>query len=280
MSEDKIGWIITLPPLAHVETQQLMINAAIEAGISEEHLLVVTETDATVALCRSEIGMPTIQCGARVLILDLGSGSFDVCVYEVQDDQSLKIQLNSSCPAVGWPQIQDAFEEIFIDIVGNRVFRQYCNEHPEERKNWLEYLFRKICFGSEVQRKYMIIELPMDLLNVLYNETGKMFSELVCQSNLSDSLNCPTYDKLKISLPVLHKIFDIPIQEIKYHVNRVTEMERMGSLSNIIITGGIIQSEIIQLRIKQLFHDDDTNIIIPKDVGFAVLRGAIAIGMS
>lgn len=221
--------------------------------------------------------MPTIQCGARVLILDLGSGSFDVCVCEVQDDQSLNIQLNASFPAVGWPQVQNAFEEIFKGIVGNSVFQEYCNEYPEERRNWLEYIFRKICFGPEGQKEYMIIELPMDLQNVLYNETGKMFSELVCQSNLSDSLNCPTNDKLKISLSVWHKLFDIPVQKIKYYVNRVTEMEGMESLSNIIITGGIIQSETIQLRIKQLFLDK--NIIIPKDVGFAVLRGAIAIGM-
>ncbi|CAC5419724.1 unnamed protein product [Mytilus coruscus] len=276
--EDDVGWIITLPPSATAESQQIMIQAAIKAGISERKLLVVSETDAIVALCRSEIVEPNIQCGVKVLILDLGSGSFDVCVCEVQEDQSLNIQLNASFPAVGWPQIKEAFEDIFIGIVGNRVFKQYCNEYPEEKKNWLEYIFRKICFESEVKKEYMYLELPIDLQNVLYKETGKEFAELICQSTFSDSLTCPANDKIKISLPVWHTLFDIPVHQIKYYVNQVTEMEGMKSLTNIIITGGIIQSETVQLRIKQLFLDK--NIIIPKDVGFAVLRGAITIGMS
>lgn len=204
-------------------------------------------------------------------------GSFDVCVCEVHEDQSLKIQLNASFPAVGWPQIKEAFEEIFIGIVGKRVFKQYCYDYPEERRNWLEYIFRKICFESG-EKNYMYLELPMDLQNILYKETGKEFAELICQSTFSDSLSCPAIDKIKISLPVWNKLFDIPVHQIKYYVNQVTEMGGMESLTNIIITGGIVQSETIQLRIKQLFPDK--NIIIPKDVGFAVLRGAITIGMN
>lgn len=33
----------------------------------------MSETDATVAVCRSENVNPSIQCGSKVLILDLGS---------------------------------------------------------------------------------------------------------------------------------------------------------------------------------------------------------------
>lgn len=167
---------------------------------------------------------------------------------------------------------------MFIGIVGNKVYQQYCNECPEDRRKWLEYIFRKICSLSDGQKGYMTLELPMDLQNVLYKETGKEFAELICQSKFTDSLIGPASDKIKIRLPVWNKLFDIPVDQIKYYVNQVTEMGGMESLTNIIITGGIIQSETIQLRIKELFPDK--NIIIPTDVEFAVLRGAITIGMN
>ncbi|XP_076071740.1 uncharacterized protein LOC143043215 [Mytilus galloprovincialis] len=278
LRKDDVGWIITLPPSATAETQQIMIQAAIEAGISKRNLLIVSETDALVALCRSENVQPNIQGFDKVLILDLGSGSFDVSVCEVQKDQSLNIQLNFSFPAVGWPQVRDVFEEMFIGIVGNKVYQQYCNECPEDRRKWLEYIFLKICSLSDGQKGYVTLELPMDLQNVLYKETGKEFAELICQSKFTDSLIGPANDKIKIRLPVWNKLFDIPVDQIKYYVNQVTEMGGMESLNNIIITGGIIQSETIQLRIKELFPDK--NIIIPTDVEFAVLRGAITIGMN
>lgn len=205
-------------------------------------------------------------------------GSFDISVCDVKEDQSLTTQLSASFPAVGWLQVIKALEKILEDIVGKRVFQQYCTEYTKERKKWLDDIFRKICFESEAPKEYMYLKLPMDLKNVLYKETGKQFAELICQSKFSDTLTCIANDKIKFSVPDWHTLFDLPVQQIEYYVNQVTEMKGMESLTHIIITGGIIQSETIQLRIKQLFLDK--NIIIPKDVGFAVLRGAITIGMS
>lgn len=205
-------------------------------------------------------------------------GSLDVCVFEVQDDQSLNIRLNASFPAVGLPQVHKAFEDIFIGIVGDKVFERYCQEYPEERNKWLESIFQKICSEKEGLKEYIHIDQPIVLKEVLHNETGDNFRELLCKSKFSNSLDCTANGRLKISLPVWHQLFDIPVQEIKYYVNQVTEMGGMESINNIIITGGIMQSDTIQLRIKRLFPK--MHIIIPKDVGFSVLRGAIAIGMS
>ncbi|VDI23427.1 Hypothetical predicted protein [Mytilus galloprovincialis] len=158
-------------------------------------------------------------------------GSLDVCVYEVQDDQSLNIHLNASFPAVGLRQVHKAFDDIFIGIVGNAVFEKYCKEYPEERKKWLESIFQKICSEQEGLKQYIHIELPIVLKEVLHNETGDTFRELLCKSKFSNSLNCTANGKLKISLPVWHQLFDIPVQEIKYYVNQVTEMGGMESIN-------------------------------------------------
>ncbi|CAC5413601.1 unnamed protein product [Mytilus coruscus] len=274
--EDEIGWIITLPPSATYEAQQLMIKAAKEAGILEEHLLVLSETDATVAVCRNKDVKPSISCSIKVLVMDLGCGSFDISVLEIQEDQSLKSLLNSSFPAIGWHNIKEAFEKIILDIVGNDIFQRFCNEHPEERKQWLERFFRKVCCHHEYLKEYVVVETPMVLQEIIQNKTDKLIDEMIRHSKYSDSLKCIGQDRLKIKMNVWNQLFDIPVQQITNYVKRVTEMEGFESLSNLIITGRIVESKTMQERLKQIFIDK--NVIIPKDPEITVLKGAIVIG--
>lgn len=211
------------------------------------------------------------------MFLTILGGSFDVSVCEIRENHSLKILLNSSWPAVGWQNVKEAFEELFLDIVGNDIFRRFCNEHQDERKEWLESFYHKVCYDYSGLREYIVVEIPTVLQKIVKNKTGEMFDELIKYSKYSDSLKCVGI-RLKIKMNVWNQLFDIPVKQITYFVKRVTEMEGFESLSNLIITGGILKSKTLQERLQQTFIGK--NVIIPKDPEFSVLKGAIVIGMS
>lgn len=194
------------------------------------------------------------------------------------EKQPLKTLLNSSFPAVGWQNIKEAFEEIILDIVGNDIFQRFCNEHKEERNEWLDNFYHKVCSADGCLREYIVVQIPLVLQTLIQNETGAFLNDVIRSSKYSDSLKCQIQDRLKIKRNVWNQLFDIPVQTITYHVKRVTEMEGFESLSNLIITGGIVQSKTMQEQLKQIFIDK--NVIIPNYPETTVLKGAIDIGMS
>ncbi|XP_052772689.1 heat shock 70 kDa protein 12A-like [Mya arenaria] len=89
-SESDIHWLLTVPAIWDDLSKRFMRTATNNAGIPDEMLSLALEPEDASVFCKDELGMMTIPVGCRYMVLNLGGGTGDITVHEVNPDESLK----------------------------------------------------------------------------------------------------------------------------------------------------------------------------------------------
>ncbi|XP_052281336.1 heat shock 70 kDa protein 12B-like [Dreissena polymorpha] len=88
-SETDIHWVLTVPAIWDDLAKKFMRDSASKAGIPDEMLTIALEPEVASLYCLEKLGLSKLPTGHRFMIMDLGGGTADITMHEVNADRTL-----------------------------------------------------------------------------------------------------------------------------------------------------------------------------------------------
>ncbi|KAK3107037.1 hypothetical protein FSP39_005659 [Pinctada imbricata] len=237
-----IQWVLTIPAIWNEPAKQFMREAASEAGVPTDKLMLALEPEAASLLCkytpleRGDSGnIIPFQIGTRYMVLDLGGGTVDVTVHEVEDNTLREIH-KASGGAWGGTTVDHAYMAVMAEIFGSETIQEF---KKEQRTGMLEFQrdfeikkrnVRDVVKGSK--QKPVVIAIPARLNEIHVEMTGK----------------------------TLEQVLRSPSEKITV----------------ILMVGGFSTSKIIVDAVKEAFPS--LRVVVPNESDLAVVKGAVIYG--
>ena len=192
----------------------------------------------------------------------------DITVHEKLGNGSLKEICAASGGPWGGKTVNERFLTFLRNAVGNDNFQEFKDSFPES--------YMELIGDFEVKKRLMsrntetIIRMPLAL------------KEIFAYSGGSSSSNVANFkfvrDKLKMSPELMASFFQESVDKIIEHVRRILNSKELQDVDKILVVGGFADSTFVQDAFKTSFKDKQ--VIIPRDAGLAVLKGAVMFGFN
>ena len=120
-------------------------------------------------------------------------------------------------------------------------------------------------------------KLPASLLETFDKiNTGTSIQERISSDDtLKNKINL-IRDKLRVGADLIRALFDESCVKIVDHIQQLFSLPNLKDVTSILLVGGFADSSMLQGAVRKSFNDK--KIIIPKDAGLAVLKGAVVYG--
>ncbi|XP_052796649.1 heat shock 70 kDa protein 12A-like [Mya arenaria] len=288
VKDDEIRWVLTVPAIWNDVSKQFMREAAEQAGMVGDSLIMALEPEAA-SLCCRYLPMNTLKGSSRFmpfrpetryLVFDAGGGTVDITVHEVKASGSLKELYKANGGNWGGTYIDKAFHELLADIVGNDVMADFSeNKMMDNIDLFREFEVKKRSFSNQMSEK-ITIKVPIALNEMFKEKTGK---------NIKDHVNSlPRYkdklqwvgDKIRMEASIAKGLFNDACQSAAEHLKSLFSLPEVKSVDTVLMVGGFSESPILQDLIRKAVESlpDKKKLIVPKDPGLAVLKGAVIYG--
>lgn len=174
-------------------------------------------------------------------------------------------------------EIQNNFENIFVNIFGKGVFEDYIRENRSEYNHLVNDLRRKIYLTRE--NNYVIIRLPIGLTDAVNNVDDKeIITSAIRQSVYANCISCVHQSILRISPDLFQNLFlkvRANIVEVLQDCLKSSRQLKMETVT-IILIGNLARCRILQDTIKYHFPSHYT--VVTDDPNFVVVKGAVLFG--
>ncbi|XP_045161325.2 heat shock 70 kDa protein 12A-like [Mercenaria mercenaria] len=284
VEEKDVMWVITVPAIWRDSAKQFMREAAKAAGIPNENLKLALEPESAAIFCKEQAinkadGMDgtflsAFNPGQKYLVADLGGGTLDTTVHEVLPDGLLKELHAATGGAWGGQVVNEAFEDLIKDLVGNDVFRKFCTE---KTNNWItlqkSFECRKREFTSHTETSD--IDIPRGLADIYKDITGK---ELKNERLIHNIKIVGDGDILRLPPEVMKGLFAKATDKIVQHIEQLLKNKEIRGVSSILLVGGFSESQIVSKSIRDYFQK--LKVIAPGSSSSAILLGAVMYGIN
>ncbi|XP_063416421.1 heat shock 70 kDa protein 12A-like [Mytilus trossulus] len=277
VEDSEVQWVITVPAIWTDAAKQFMREAAQKADIFNDQLIIALEPEAASLLCRytsDASGNELFKPGSKYMVIDLGGGTADITIHQVADDGTLKELHSASGGAWGGIKVDQAFEQLLIDIVEEDVFAEFQKKNACDHFDMgRDFEVKKRTFNDKM--KHAVIKLPSSLMEHYKTMKGRSIKEAIEASMYADRV-AQTADKLKMDPDLLKGLFRDPLEHLVEHIREILNQPVAVDTNILLLVGGFSESPIVQETIKTRFPNH--KVIVPQDAGLAVLKGAVLYG--
>lgn len=279
-----IDWVLTVPAIWEDPAKQFMREAAEEAGISRNQLMIALEPEAASLFCKylpieklqgSEGGISAFKPGSRYLVLDAGGGTVDITVHEVQCNGTLKELDKASGGAWGGTRVDESFKEMLEEIVGGGMMEEFALSHTADFIDLFRDFETKKRNVKDDSPGKITIRIPINLQELYEERTKEEIKKRIRQTKYKDDLTW-VGDRLRIDKPRFVELFSAACDGMVDHVKKLLKSPKVRGTNNILMVGGFSESPLLQKRIREEFPS--CRVIIPQEAGLAVLKGAVIFG--
>lgn len=279
-----INWVLTVPAIWEDPAKQFMREAAEEAGISRNQLMIALEPEAASLFCKylpieklqgSEGGIGAFKPGSRYLVLDAGGGTVDITVHEVQFNGTLKELDKASGGAWGGTRVDESFKEMLEEIVGGGMLEEFALSHTADYIDLFRDFETKKRNVKDDSPGKITIRIPITLQELYEERAEGEIKKKIRQTKYKDDLTW-VGDRLRIDKPRFVELFSAACDGMVDHVKKLLKSPKVRGTNNILMVGGFSESPLLQKRIREEFPN--CRVIIPQEAGLAVLKGAVIFG--
>ncbi|XP_060574856.1 heat shock 70 kDa protein 12B-like [Ruditapes philippinarum] len=280
-----VTYVLTVPAIWDDMAKRFMREAAVEAGIPNDQLVIALEPEAASVWCqgiKTEIqrcnetnafGISAV--GTRYMIVDLGGGTADITVHEKRPNNTL-LEIHEPIGGPwGGTEVDKNFIRLFQMIFGASEWEEYKQNELED----ILYMYRDFEAKKRTVQltlsKQMILKVPPSLKEYYERNGKRSIAEI---EHLFDRNIVWQKDKLRIDASLIKKCFEGPVHEIIYNVEKLLSKKGMKNVSKIILVGGFSESQYVQESFKAKFANKQ--VIVPAECGLAVLKGAVLFGQN
>ncbi|XP_053402125.1 heat shock 70 kDa protein 12A-like [Mercenaria mercenaria] len=217
-----VHWVLTVPAIWTDAAKQFMREAAVEAGLSTGNLTIALEPEAAsifcrhlsvdTAVCGGDISIAKMLAGTKYMVLGAGGGTIDITVHEVVSENSVKEIQAASGGGWGGILVDEAFENLLIDLVGKKAYDTFKRTETEDWLDlWRDFEVKKRAISPEKSAR-VNMKFPLSFGNTFENIT---------KTNLLDAIECSKYsediqfcgDKIKFSASLFKNFFELSVQK-------------------------------------------------------------------
>ena len=210
-----------------------------------------------------------------LLIHYILGGTIDITVHEVTSSGGLKEVHAASGGGWGGILVDQAFEELMVDIIGQQIYSKFVKKETEDWLDlWRMFEVKKKTIDPHSNAK-INIKLPMTLIELYKNETQRELKDRIAERKYSSQIQV-SGDKLRFESRLLQSLFNNSIEKTVMHVKSLLQDSKARGVKAILMVGGFSDSPMLQQAIKRQFSN--LKIIIPKEASSAILRGAVIFG--
>lgn len=277
---EEIKFVLTVPAIWTDRSKHFMRVSAVEAGIADKQLTLALEPEAASVFCQ-RVPIENLQFepsnrlktqGIRYLVADIGGGTADYSVHEVEVNGSLTELYRASGGPYGGIYVDQEYLKIYDIIFGKGTLDQL------KREDMVEYLTitrdfetKKRTVSKDYDKRF-VIRLS-HILNEKHSAEEK--ARRIESSSLKNQVTVAK-DKLFISPELMKSFFSESLENIVKHVEEI--LKSIQNIDTILLVGGYSESPLLQEKFKAEFKGK--HIIIPQDCGLAVMKGAVLFGFN
>ncbi|XP_052790119.1 heat shock 70 kDa protein 12A-like [Mya arenaria] len=280
-----VQYVLTVPAIWGDKAKAFMREAAMKAGIDSDSLTLALEPEVASIWCKSresgsqyahsqEAKISLSGEGTRYMVVDLGGGTADICIHEINKDGLKQIGKASGGPW-GGTNVDRRLLKFFKRLVGTQALEALKDEGMNDYFDLIRcFEASKREFDEEANKK-MSFKVPGLLQELCERFNGKTLSDRVEELFNADKVEFKR-DKIRIHSSEVAKWFDAPISSLVKHIRGIFEDRQIGIIHTIVLVGGFSESPFVQNKIKRAFSN--RRVIVPYEAGLAVLKGAVIFG--
>ncbi|XP_052278633.1 heat shock 70 kDa protein 12A-like isoform X2 [Dreissena polymorpha] len=269
-SENDLQWVLTVPAIWNDLSKKFMRDAATKAGIPDEMLTLALEPEAASLYCKEQLGISKLPSGHRYMVADLGGGTADITVHEVNHDGTLSEIHQPTGGDFGGTNVDNKFINTLVQIFGADLFQKFKQNCTDEYIDFMQSFETKKRHFNSTSR--MTIRFPVKLREMYEMDIGEKVETTLAQTPFARNLEFKN-DKLIISVDLAKSFFDEAIDKIDKSISDL--LKKVKPLNHILLVGGFSESPYLQSVLRNTFGN---MVIIPEEPSSAVLRGAVMYG--
>ncbi|XP_062592663.1 heat shock 70 kDa protein 12A-like [Saccostrea cucullata] len=276
-----LRWVITVPAIWTDASKCFMRKCALQAGIDDDRLVIALEPEAAamysnLVAIRNQKSDIRLTSGTKYIVCDAGGGTVDITVHEMIDDEGHVRELyKASGGNWGGTSVDEELLQLYEKIVGKDVMAEFKYKYPEDALEMARELeTKKRSFSSNVDR--VSFPLPLSMMQLFKKKTGKRLSMTVIHSNSLEKYMAINGDKIRVTGSYIRTCFDRSIEKICEHLKKILKNLSADDVGLILLVGGYAESSILQSALLSTFPSK--KLLVPKEAGLSVLKGAVIFG--
>jgi len=278
ITSDDVGWMITIPAIWTDEARQFMREAATNAGMTKNRLVLEPEAAALYAinqpLCLGNtFSMEKFGPGCKYIVADLGGGTIDICVHKILDDGNLRELYRATGGHAGGSTVNEEFLHFLKVLLGSDVLEIFARDFPHEYQDLLSRIEEKKCRFTN-KSDAITLNLDTSLISIAKVHCGKNESidKKVSGSPFAVSFRSQG-NRLKVDKSVVKKFFQPSVETIIQCLKNILTECAHDNISTLLLVGGYSESEYLRDTIQSSLPD--MQIIKVEDGRLAVVKGAV-----
>ncbi|XP_060585384.1 heat shock 70 kDa protein 12A-like [Ruditapes philippinarum] len=275
--ETDIQYVITVPAIWDPKAKQFMRRAAYKAGIPNEQISFALEPEAASLWCQTETDDKLSSLSeplTKYMVVDLGGGTADITVHQKMDDGSLKEIQKASGGAWGGNEVDKSYLQLLENIVQAATMNKFQREEMNDYFDLLrEFETKKRSITRNNEGK-ITFKLPLSLCKLAELDGIKIATKI--ERSHDKKKYSWIGDKLRIEKIAAKALFAPPIEKLLNHVKNMFEQPEIQDVDAILLVGGFSECDLVTEAFEQSFPDK--RLLIPKEAGLAVLKGAVRFG--
>ena len=225
--------------------------------------------------------------GKKYILIDAGGGTVDIACHQFMNNNSVKELYYPSGGPWGDMYVDDAFENILNDLLGNDLLNSIKKDEPNAYFNLFQNFRKtKMHFEDKGDGKFINIRFPGDFVNAIENdiEWDELESKLE-NFEYKGHKNCFGIDDdyLRIDCLIWKKyLYDPLIHKVIDHVKMLLTKDIMKDCSYIYLVGGYSKTPYFRSNIMKSFglnSQYNIDVISPERPLLSVVDGASRMGL-
>jgi len=203
----------------------------------------------------------------------ISGGTADISVHEKLANGKLKPIHEASGGPWGGIYVDQAYMAMIQEVFGDKAIKALKDDEMGDYVDLLrEFETKKRDFS--LKKKDMVTFRISAALRESF-EKGAL-KEKISGLPYGSGLELRGLDKLRVEPKIIQSWFDGPLDHLVQHVKEILREPNMRKVESILLVGGFGESPYAQERMALEFPE--YRIIVPKDAGIVVLKGAVACG--
>ena len=230
-------------------------------------------TPVTAALHDVQDTSPAYQSGMRYLLADLGGGTVDVAVHEVQSDDMIRELHHATGGAWGGTYVDQNYVRLLERIFGKKSINKFRSRYQSD---WIDMISMKFESAKRLAQleENLHIELPYNFHEFMKDE-GK--TVLDCVNRFENPDVKASRGSLSLPYGEIKKLFEPVFSNISSHLKRL--IGKVPGIKFMILVGGFATCTLLQTYLNAEFESSFSGrVIVSPQCSFSVVMGSVLFG--
>ena len=276
---NKIKWILSLPQCWHQFEKQIILNSAIESGLSDISFIYESESAALSLYLENSIPNDFIKRKKNVILIDVGGIYTQLSIYELNNNYiSEKVQIkNNIIKNTGFLNIVEKIINVLEKTLGKNNIIKIKKEEPG---SWIRILKD---IQKAIENTYKLDGIEIFDIYIPFSFQGQYEYKYETEKGIKKYII--KYESYNLIFPA-GLIGNFIYESMNNILNNITNImneikSKRIAINNIIVTGGFSKNKIFQNEIKNHFIENThIHIYFLSSCDNAISKGEVYYGLN